>query len=63
MSERTPHTLVDSRTHARDVLIGYLSAPQTETDETLRDAIEALAKELDVSYENAWRYLLVGAVA
>lgn len=56
----TPQPVVDARTEARNVLIGYLLQPPTETDGTLRASVQRLADELDVSYEAAFRYLLVG---
>jgi len=57
-----PQHVVDARIKARDVLIGYISEPPTETDENLRQAVQALADEMGVSYEAAFRYLLVGSV-
>lgn len=58
----SPTTLMDARNAARDALIGYLCDPPTESDASLRKKVKALATELDVSYENAFRYLLVGSV-
>lgn len=54
-----PQQVIDARTEARDVLIGYLLQPPTETDATLRASVQRLADEMDVSYEAAFRYLLV----
>jgi hypothetical protein len=56
----TPQEVISARHTARDVLIGYLCAPPQNTDAQVRSAVKALAKELDTSYERAWRYLLTG---
>ena len=56
----TPDNIVDAKTRARDLLIGYLCQPPQETAADVRKAIKRLASELDVTYEAAWRYLLTG---
>ena len=61
MAQITPDTLQEAKNYARDILIGYLCQPPYETEEALRDAVNALAKELDTSYESALRYLMTGA--
>jgi hypothetical protein len=58
----SPTTLMDARNAARDALIGYLCDPPVIHEAKLRFAMKALAHELDVSYEDAWRSLLVGSV-
>lgn len=57
---QTSDEVNEARTAARDVLIGYLMEPPTETEAALRKAVKRLATELDVSYEAAFRYLLAG---
>lgn len=60
MTEITPKTVQDAKNHARDILIGYLCQPPYESEEDLKAAVYALAKELDTSYEGAFRYLMTG---
>lgn len=55
-----PAHVMDSRTVARDKLIGYLMQPPTESAADVKKAIKLLAKDLDVTYEAAWRFLLTG---
>lgn len=55
-----PAHIMDARTVARDKLIGFLMSPPQETAADVRKAIKLLAKDLDVTYEDAWRYLLTG---
>lgn len=57
-----PVQIIDSRTVARDKLIGYLMSPPQESAADVKKAIRLLAKDLDVSYEAAWRFLLTGNV-
>lgn len=45
---------------AKKALIDFLVEPPAETEANLRKAVTKLAKELDVSYERALRFLLTG---
>jgi hypothetical protein len=54
---------MDSKTVARDKLIGYLMTPPQESAAEVKKAIRLLAKDLDITYEAAWRFLLTGNAA
>ncbi len=58
-----PVHIMDAKTVARDKLIGYLMVPPQETAAEVKKAIRLLAKDLDVTYEAAWRFLLTGDIA